>query len=101
MIHYYDATDKFIFHIQINEYSVTRVMGPARAAYVLRVMSFIYPLSSDSGDKFDIIFILIFFFQEKDISRQIRLRGEYIIEMFSVEAWLSFACIVLKGTGHK
>lgn len=32
MIHYYDATDKFIFHIQINEYSVTRVMGPARAA---------------------------------------------------------------------
>lgn len=62
MIYYYDVMDKFIFYIQINEYFVIRVMGFVWVVYVFCVMLFIYFFLSDLGDKFDIVFIFIFFF---------------------------------------
>lgn len=65
MIYYYDVMDKFIFYIQINEYFVIRVMGFVWVVYVFCVMLFIYFFLSDLGDKFDIIFIFIFFFKRK------------------------------------
>lgn len=65
MIYYYDVMDKFIFYIQINEYFVIRVMGFVWVVYVFCLMLFIYFFLSDLGDKFDIIFIFIFFFKRK------------------------------------
>lgn len=65
MIYYYDVMDKFIFYIQINEYFVIRVMGFVWVVYVFCVMLFIYFFLSDLGNKFDIIFIFIFFFKRK------------------------------------